>query len=66
MSTIHIDLDESVLARFQTPAALLGIKPEEAAKLSIEEFLAKPDHEFETIVSEIIEDHRDALERLAR
>ena len=39
---------------------------EEAAKLSIEEFLANPDHEFETIVTEIIEEHRDALERLAR
>jgi len=66
MSTITIDLNETVLARFQTSAALLGIKPEEAVKLSIEEFLAKPDHEFEAIISEIIEEHRDALERLAR
>lgn len=66
MSTITIEIDETLLQRFQTPATLLGIKPEEFARLSIEEFLARPDHEFENIVSEIIEDHRDVVERLAR
>lgn len=64
MPTITIDLDETIFARFRASAAFLGIKPEEAARLSIEGFFAKPDQEFETVVSEVIEEHRDALERL--
>lgn len=43
MSTITITLDDDQLARFGAPADLLGVPPEEVARLSILEFLPRPD-----------------------
>lgn len=65
-TTISVTLDHDQLSRFTKAAELLGVSPEEAARISIQEFLNRPDDEFEAIIGEILEDHGEALRRLAR
>lgn len=65
-ATISITLDGDQLARFSKVADLLGVSPEEAARISIQEFLDRPDGESEAIIDEILQDHGEALRRLAR
>lgn len=65
-ATITITLDPDQLTRFSKVAQLLGVSPEEAARISIQEFLNRPDEDFEAIIDEILDDHGEALRRLAR
>lgn len=66
MTTITITLDDERLARFQESARVLGIAPEDLARRSIEEFLDRPNPEFDQIITEILTEHGEVLRRLAR
>lgn len=66
MATITITLDDDRLARSREPARMLGVEPEDLARMSIQEFLDRPDREFDRIIAEILDEHGEALRRLAR
>ena len=66
VTTISITLEQNQLSRFVKAAELLGVTPEEAARISIQGFLNRSDDEFKTIIDEILEVHGEALRRLAR
>jgi predicted transcriptional regulator len=66
MSTITIRLDDDRLARFREPAEVLGVAPEELARIAIEEFLARPDEEFDRIIDDVLRENAELLRRLAR
>jgi hypothetical protein len=66
MTAITVSLDDRQLARFKGPAELLGVPPEEMARVAIESFLARPGEDFETIIDEVLAEHGDLLRRLAR
>jgi hypothetical protein len=66
MATITITLNDEQLAPFREAATLLGVAPEEVARRSVEEFLARKDAEFEQIVAEVVSERAEVLRRLAR
>jgi hypothetical protein len=65
MTTITIALPEDRLLELRERAARLGISPEELARVSIEELLARPDEEFDRIVNYVLKKNAELYRRLA-
>ncbi|MBI1742649.1 DNA-binding protein [Candidatus Acetothermia bacterium] len=65
MTTIKITLSEDRLRRLNEVASRFGIAPEELARLSIEEWLARPDEEFQQTVNRVLQKNAELYRRLA-
>lgn len=65
MSSITIDLSPERLLELQKLAARLGVRPEELARLSVEELLAQPDEAFEDAADYVLGKNRELYRRLA-
>jgi predicted transcriptional regulator len=65
MSSITIDLSPERLRELEELAARLGVRPEELARLSVEELLTRPDEEFERAADRVIRKNEDLYRRLA-
>ena len=65
MTTIKITLPEDHLRRLNDMAARLGLAPEELVRLRIEEWLARPDEEFQQAVNRVLQKNADLYRRLA-
>jgi len=65
MSAITINLSEERMRQLREIAARLGISPEELARVSVEELLAKPDEKFEEATRRVLEKNAELYRRLA-
>lgn len=66
MSTVTITLTEEQAERFRESSELLGVTPEEAARISIEALLAQRSEDLDQVISEILDERAEVLRRLAR
>ncbi|MBI3659506.1 DNA-binding protein [Candidatus Acetothermia bacterium] len=65
MATIKITLPEDRLRRLNEMAARFGLAPEELARLSIEEWLARSDEECQQAVNRVLQKNAELYRRLA-
>jgi antitoxin FitA len=65
MSAITINLSEERMRRLREIAARLGVSPEDLARVSIEELLAKPDEKFEEAARHVLDKNAELYRRLA-
>ena len=65
MSAITINLSEERMRQLREVAARLGVSPEELARVSIEELLAKPDEKFEEAARHVLDKNAELYRRLA-
>lgn len=65
MSAITINLSEERMRQLREVAARLGVSPEELARVSVEELLAKPDEKFEEAARHVLEKNAELYRRLA-
>jgi len=65
MSAITINLSEERMRQLREVAARLGVSPEDLARVSIEELLAKPDEKFEEAARHVLEKNAELYRRLA-
>ena len=65
MDAITIPLSNDDLAKLQELANRHGVTPEELARVSIEELLARPDEEFQRAVDYVLEKNAKLYRRLA-
>lgn len=65
MNAITISLSDDELAKLQEIADRHGITPEELARVSIEELLARPEEEFQRAVKFVLEKNAELYRRLA-
>jgi antitoxin FitA len=65
MNAIMITLSNERLARLQEMAAHFKVSPEELARVSIEDLLARPDDAFERAVTEVLKKNAELYRRLA-
>ena len=65
MSTLIITLSEDRLAKLREIAQRFNIKPEDLARVSIEELLTRPEESFERAAEYILQKNVDLYCRLA-
>ena len=65
MSSITIELSPERLLELQKLAARLGVRPEELARLSVDELLSRPDEAFEGAADYVLEKNEELYKRLA-
>ncbi|HEV8711839.1 MAG TPA: DNA-binding protein [Candidatus Binatia bacterium] len=65
MNAITITLSDDRLAQLREMAARFKVSPEELARVSIEELLARPDDAFERAVTEVLKKNAELYRRLA-
>lgn len=65
MSSITINLPEEHLSRLREVAARLGVAPEDLARMSIEELLARPEETFERAADYALRKNAELYRRLA-
>jgi antitoxin FitA len=65
MSAITINLSEERMRQLSEIAARLGVSPEDLARVSIEELLAKPDEKFEEAARQVLDKNAELYRRLA-
>ena len=65
MSTITITLSDEHLAKLREIASRFNIKPEDLARVSIEELLTRPEESFQTAAEYILRKNADLYRRLA-
>ncbi len=65
MDAITISLSNNDLAKLREMADRNGITPEELARVSIEELLARPEEEFQRAVDFVLQKNEDLYRRLA-
>ncbi len=65
MSTITITLPEDHLAKLREIATRFNVKPEELARVSIEELLAQPEESFQKAADYILHKNAELYRRLA-
>jgi UDP-N-acetylglucosamine 2-epimerase len=65
MTTITIPLPEEHLRQLQEKAARMGVAPEELARATIEELLARPETDFEQVVDYVLDKNAELYKRLA-
>lgn len=65
MSSITINLPEEHLSRLREVAARLGVAPEDLARMSIEELLARPEETFERAADYVLRKNAELYRRLA-
>ena len=65
MSAITITLSEERMERLREVASRLGVLPEDLARMSVEELLARPDEKFEEAARHVLEKNAELYRRLA-
>ena len=65
MSTLTITLSEDRLAKLREIADRFNIKPEDLARVSIEELLTRPEESFQRAADYILHKNADLYRRLA-
>jgi hypothetical protein len=65
VSAITINLSEEHMRQLREVAARLGVSPEELARVSVEELLAKPDEKFEEAARHVLEKNAELYRRLS-
>jgi predicted transcriptional regulator len=65
MSTITISLPDERLAKLQEIAARFCVTPEELARVSIEELLARPEESFRDAAQYVLRKNAELYRRLA-
>lgn len=65
MSQITVSLPEDRLRKLEEIAARLNVSAEELVRVSIEELLAKPEDEFQTILDYVLKKNSELYRRLA-
>ena len=65
MSTLIITLSEDRLAKLEEIAQRFNIKPEDLARVSIEELLTRPEESFHQAAEYILQKNADLYRRLA-
>ena len=65
MSAITINLSEERMERLREIASRLGVSPEDLARTSVEELLARPDEKFEEAARHVLEKNAELYRRLA-
>ena len=65
MSSITVDLPEEHLSRLREIATRLGVAPEDLARMSIEELLARPEESFERAADYVLKKNAELYRRLA-
>ena len=65
MSTLTITISEDRLAKLQEIADRFNIKPEDLARVSIEELLTRPAESFQQVADYILQKNADLYRRLA-
>ena len=65
MSAITINLSEERMQRLREIASRLGVSPEDLARMSVEELLARPDEKFEEAARHVLEKNAELYRRLA-
>jgi predicted transcriptional regulator len=65
MNTLTITLSEDRLAKLQEIARRFNVKPEDLARVSIEELLSRPEESFEQAADYILGKNAELYRRLA-
>lgn len=65
MSSITITLSDEHMLRLRKAAERYGVSPEELARVSIEELIARPDEEFEQAARYVLKKNEELYRRLA-
>jgi predicted transcriptional regulator len=65
MSSITITLSDEHMLRLREAAERFGVTPEELARVSIEELVARPDEKFEQATRYVLEKNEELYRRLA-
>ena len=65
MSAITINISEERMRQLTELAARLGVSPEELARVSVEELLARPEEKFEEAARHVLEKNAELYRRLA-
>jgi predicted transcriptional regulator len=65
MSSITITLSDERLAQLREIAARFNVKPEDLARVSIEELLTRPEDAFQHAVEYILSKNQELYQRLA-
>ena len=65
MSAITINLSEERMQRLREIASRLGVSPEDLARMSVEELLARPNEKFEEAARHVLEKNAELYRRLA-
>jgi predicted transcriptional regulator len=65
MTSITISLPEDRLAKLREIAARLNVTPEDLARVSIEELLARPDEAFKQAAEYVLRKNSELYRRLA-
>ncbi len=65
MPEITITLSDKDLEKLRHLAIRLRIRPEDLVRITVEEFLARPDEEFEDLAAYLLDKNADLYERLA-
>jgi predicted transcriptional regulator len=65
MSTITISLPDDRLQKLQEMATQFNIAPEELARASIEEFLTRPEEEFQRVLEYVLSKNKEIYQQLA-
>ncbi len=65
MSSITITLSDQHLLRLREIAERFGVSPEELARVSVEELIARPDEKFEQASRYVLEKNEELYRRLA-
>ncbi len=65
MSTITITLSDDHLAKLREIAARFNVKPEDLARVGIEELLTRPEESFQNVADYILRKNAELYKRLA-
>lgn len=65
MTDLVIQLEDERMAALTAAARRLGVSPEDLARASIEDWLAKPDEVFGRAASRVLKEHAELYRRLA-
>jgi predicted transcriptional regulator len=65
MTTIEIPLSEDRLERLKALAQQAGVSPEELARASLEEWLARPREDFQAAAEHVLRKNEELYRRLA-
>lgn len=65
MPEITISLSAEDMEKLRRIAIQLRVSPEELVRITVEEFLSRPDEDFEEIANYLLDKNADLYERLA-
>jgi len=65
MSSITITLSDEHMQRLRETAERYGVSPEDLARVSVEELIARPDEKFEQAAKYVLDKNEELYRRLA-